>query len=157
MSIQNRDKLRLVLGKLGTTLPKLLIAFANEQEIKLKPCDEAKNIGYQEAKRLYMVTYPCSICGKDIVITNPKTKTAVGQYMHDAGWAHAECPEPNLPRPTPPKPIPANKSRPNPNPAVVPVHKSNGSQDKILQFLRDQPSVENMLNSNSNKKNSTSS
>jgi len=91
MSIGNRDKLRLVLQKQGTTLAKVLIAFANEQELKLKPLEEARKNGYEEAKRLYMVTYPCDVCGKRIVITDFEAKEAVGHYMHNDGWGHAAC------------------------------------------------------------------
>jgi len=91
MSIGNRDKLRLVLQKQGTTLAKVLIAFANEQELKLKPLEEARKTGYEEAKRLYMVTYPCDVCGKRIVITDFEAKEAVGHYMHNDGWGHAAC------------------------------------------------------------------
>jgi hypothetical protein len=89
--VENREKLRLVLRKQGTTLTKLLIAIANEQELKLKPLEEARVTGYQEAKRLYMVYFHCDVCGKPILINNPKIKEAVRQYLSDAGFGHSEC------------------------------------------------------------------
>jgi len=139
--MENRDKLRLVLRKLGTTLPKVLIAFANEQGIKLKSIEEAKEAGYElgfrNAKSLHAVSFPCTKCGHTAVVTGPGQIEQVRELIVKAEWAHAECPRPNLPKPTPPKPSPPNMSRPNPNPPVVPVHRSNGSQDKILRFLQD--------------------
>ena len=88
---RTRDKLYANLAKQGMTLPDALKVLAGELEIKAIPIDEARRAGYEEAKNLYMVTYPCSICGKTIAITNPKTKEAVSRYMNEHGWAHAEC------------------------------------------------------------------
>jgi len=91
LPVENRDKLRLVLREHGTTLTKVLIAFADEQELKLKPLEEARITGYQETKRLYIVDFPCDVCGKPILINNPKIKEAVRQYLSDAGFGHPEC------------------------------------------------------------------
>ena len=80
-----------VLAKQGMSLADALRVLAGELEVKVIPIDEARRAGYEEAKNLYMVTYPCSVCGKTIAITNPKTKEAVSRYMNEHGWAHAEC------------------------------------------------------------------
>lgn len=88
---ETRDKLRLVLAKLGMSLPNALKVLAGELEVKAKPLEEARQAGYEEAKKLYMVTYACSICGKPIAITSPRSKEAAGSYMKEHGWGHAEC------------------------------------------------------------------
>ncbi len=91
LPVEIRDKLRSVLRKLDTSLTEALTAFANEQEIKLKPLDEVRKTCYQEAKSRYLVAFPCAVCGKTIEITNPETKKAVATYMAEHGWRHAEC------------------------------------------------------------------
>lgn len=87
-----RDKLRANLAKQGKSLADALIAIANDLEIKGKSYDEAKREGYEQAKKRYMVPYPCSECGKLIPLTSPRAKKAAAQYMTEAGWAHTECP-----------------------------------------------------------------
>ncbi len=88
---RTRDKLYANLAKQGMTLPDALRVLAGELEIKVRPSDEARQLGYKEAENRYMVTFPCSLCGEMISITNPKTKEAVSRYMTEHGWAHAEC------------------------------------------------------------------
>ena len=88
---ETRHNLLLNLKKMGMTLPDALKVLAGELELKVKPIDEARKEGYEEAKNLYMVTFPCDVCGKPIPIKNPKTKEAVSKYMTEHGWAHAEC------------------------------------------------------------------
>ncbi len=58
------DRLYVNLEKLGMSLADALKVLAGELEIKVKPIDEAREAGYEEAKNLYMITYPCSVCGK---------------------------------------------------------------------------------------------
>jgi len=86
-----RDKLLQVLKSLDVTLTQLLLHFIDEYEIKVKPVDEARKVGYEEAKKVYMITYPCSVCKQLIGITSPKAKEAASKYMTERGWAHAEC------------------------------------------------------------------
>ena len=156
ISIQNRDKLRLVLRKQGTTLPKVLIAFANEQEIKLKSIEDAKKasyeLGFRDAKVSFAVSFPCPKCGHTIFVNGPEQIAQIRELIIKARLAHPECPIPYLPKLTAPKPTVPNMSRPNPNPPVVPVAKSNGNRDKILNFLQEQPGMQQMLKSDSNKK-----
>jgi hypothetical protein len=113
--------------------------------------------GYSDARSRYAVSFQCPDCGQTIFINTPELKAKVRRLITEAGWAHAECPEPNLPRPTPLKPTPSTITLPKPNPPAVPVAKSNDNQAKILHFLREQPSPQQMLKSNSNKKNQTGS
>jgi hypothetical protein len=88
---ETRSKLLLNLKKLGMSLPDALKVLAGELKIKVRPIDEARQQGYEEAKNLYIVTFPCDVCGKPIPITSPKTKEAASRFMIDHGWGHAEC------------------------------------------------------------------
>ena len=130
-------------------------------ELKLISIEDARKAGYEsgvsDARSRYVVYFQCPDCGQTIFINTPELKAKVRRLIAEAGWAHAECPKPNLPRPTPPKPTPSSINLPKPNPPVVPAAKPNGSQAKILHFLQEQPSTENMLNSNPNSKDTTRS
>ena len=88
---ETRHNLLLNLKKIGMSLAEGLKVLAGELELKVRPIDEARKAGYEEAKNLYMVTFPCDVCGKPIPIKNPKTKEAASKYMTEHGWAHAEC------------------------------------------------------------------
>jgi antitoxin component of RelBE/YafQ-DinJ toxin-antitoxin module len=88
---ETHDRLYANLAKHGMSLTDALKVLAGELEVKVIPIDEARRAGYEEAKNLYMVPFPCSACGEMIPITNPKTKEAVSRYMTEHGWAHAEC------------------------------------------------------------------
>lgn len=48
--------------------------------------------GFAKAKETYLVTYPCSDCGKALSVTSKNAKAAVAKLMHDAGWHHTNCP-----------------------------------------------------------------
>jgi hypothetical protein len=88
---ETRSKLLSNLKRLDMSLPDALKVLAGELEVKVKPIGEARRQGYEEAKARYMVTYPCSVCGKLIPLTSPKAKEAAGRFMTDHGWGHAEC------------------------------------------------------------------
>ena len=92
-----QDKLKAFLkdnGKSFTEWVKeqLEIEEAKETTIE-KAYKEGYNKGYEEAKKKHLVTYPCSVCGKPIEITDPKTKDAVAKYMGEYGWGHVACHE----------------------------------------------------------------
>jgi hypothetical protein len=91
MPKEKRDKFYANLAKSGRSVSDALNSLADDLELKVRPIDEARKAGYEEAKNLYMVTFPCSKCGEPIPIKNPKTKEAVSKYMTEHGWAHAEC------------------------------------------------------------------
>jgi flagellar biosynthesis/type III secretory pathway protein FliH len=58
-----------------------------------KAYKEGYNKGYGEAKKKHLVTYPCSVCGKPIEITEPRTKIAVAKHIMEYGWGHVACHE----------------------------------------------------------------
>ncbi len=88
---EKRESLLAVLKSLGVTLTQLLLHFISEYEIKVKSIEEARKAGYEEAKKLYMVPFACSVCGEPLAITSPKAKEIAGRYMTEHGWGHAEC------------------------------------------------------------------
>ena len=90
---ETRDKLLEVLPKLGMSLSGAFKVLAGELEVKVMPVDEARRAGYEEAKNLYMVNYPCFICGKPIPITSLKAKEVASKFMTEHGWGHAKCHE----------------------------------------------------------------
>jgi hypothetical protein len=112
--------------------------------------------GYRDARFRYAVSFPCPDCGQTIFINTPELKAKVRKLIGER-LAHSECPSPTLTQPPPPKPTSPNINPPKPNPPVMPVAKSNVNQDKILHFLREQPSPQQMLKSDSNTKNQTGS
>jgi hypothetical protein len=91
LSKDKHDKLLVLLRSLGVTLPQLLLHFIDEYEIKIMPIEEARQKGYQEAKKTYIVTYLCGKCGKPIAITSEQAKAATARYMTEHGWRHPEC------------------------------------------------------------------
>lgn len=88
---KTRDGLRSNLPKLGMSLTDALMVLAGDIELKVVPIDEARQVSYEEAKNLYMVPYPCSVCGEQMAITSKKAKEAVREFMIRHGWGHAKC------------------------------------------------------------------
>jgi len=91
MPREKRDKFYANLEKSGRSVSDALNSLADDLELKVRPIDEAMKASYEEAKNLYMVTFPCAVCGKQIPITSRKAKDAVMRYMVEHGWGHAEC------------------------------------------------------------------
>jgi len=59
-----------------------------------KGFNEGRKQGYQQAVAEYRITYPCSICGEDlIIIPNNPDHEAMKPMMAKAGWAHTICHE----------------------------------------------------------------
>jgi len=91
MPKEKRDKFYANLAKSGRSVSDALNSLADDLELKVRPIDEARRQSYEEAKNHYMVTYPCSVCGKLIPLTSTKAKEAASKCMTDHGWGHAEC------------------------------------------------------------------
>ena len=88
---ETREKLLVALRKLDMSLKDALKVLTGELEVKVIPIDEARQLGYKEARNLYMVTCPCDVCGKPVAITSPKAKEVVSKYMAKYGLGHAKC------------------------------------------------------------------
>ncbi|MFH0768833.1 MAG: hypothetical protein V1932_04625 [Chloroflexota bacterium] len=93
MPTNKRDKLFVVLVRLSLTLAQLLIRFADEMEIKTRPLEEVRKEGFQQARKIYRVYYPCQKCGRQILINTPEERAAASKYMVENGWSHQQCPE----------------------------------------------------------------
>lgn len=93
LSLETRDKLILNLETAGISLADAFKVLAGELELKVKPLEQARKDGFDEARKLYMVTYPCDICGKPTPLTSPKAKEAASQFMTELGWGHTKCHE----------------------------------------------------------------
>jgi hypothetical protein len=124
----------------GETWAKVFRRLVGDYEFKLISIEEARKNGFElglrNAKLWYGVSYPCAKCGQTIFVSGPRQIAQVRELIVKARLAHSQCPEPNLPQPTPPKPTPSSITLPKSNPPVMLVHRSNGSQDKILRFLQ---------------------
>ena len=62
-----------------------------EEEVRQSAYDEGWEKGITEAVELYMVTYPCSVCRKEIEVTTDEEKKTIRTYMREHGWGHADC------------------------------------------------------------------
>jgi predicted CopG family antitoxin len=49
--------------------------------------------GYAEAESAFKVTYPCSVCGRQLTVTSQDEKEAIRGYMQEHSWGHRECHE----------------------------------------------------------------
>ena len=76
---------------LKTGLGILEVQAKKEGEVREKGHAEGYKKGYAEAARLYMVTYPCCICGKMLMVTSGDEKEAIKKYMQEHSWGHKEC------------------------------------------------------------------
>lgn len=85
------DRLQAVKEAEGKSTADVLKVGVGLLEVKVSKEKEAKKQGYEEAKNLYIVTYPCEICGKTIVVMSTKQKEAIRRYMLKYGWGHADC------------------------------------------------------------------
>ena len=65
-----------------------------EHEIRQKAYDQGWEKGIQEACNAFLVTYLCSVCGKEIEVTTDAEKRAIRTYMRQYGWGHADCVDP---------------------------------------------------------------
>ena len=54
--------------------------------------DEGQFEGYGKAELEFKVTYPCSVCGKPIVMKpGSESHIAMKGYMREHGWEHSSC------------------------------------------------------------------
>jgi predicted CopG family antitoxin len=68
----------------------------NEETIRQEAYDKGWEDGVNTTEALYAVTYRCSNCRKEMVVTSDKEKKAIREYMHDSGWCHGDCNNPGI-------------------------------------------------------------
>jgi len=47
--------------------------------------------GSYDAQRKFSVSYPCSVCAKQIVVTSKSEKEFIRDKMQEYGWGHSDC------------------------------------------------------------------
>ena len=67
------------------------VKMRNEKEIRVQAYDDGWEKAIAEAEELYSVSYPCSLCGKAIVVTSEAEKQAISEYMREHRWGHTNC------------------------------------------------------------------
>lgn len=93
------EDLRVVKESTGDSRTKVLMAglglykvkIKTEKEIWQKAYDKGHDDGVNAACNCFGVSYPCSRCGKEMMVDTEEEKTAIRQFMVDSGWAHGEC------------------------------------------------------------------
>ena len=68
------------------------VKIRTEKEIWQKAYDEGRDSIIDEAAEIFSVYYPCSKCGKEILVDTEEEKQAIRQYMFEHGWGHTDCP-----------------------------------------------------------------
>ena len=87
-----REKLGMSHGDVYKTgLGVIQVKIRAEEEVRREAYDEGWEKGITGAVEAYMVTYPCSICGKSTEVTTEGEKKAIRGYMVEHGWGHADC------------------------------------------------------------------
>jgi hypothetical protein len=62
-----------------------------EHEIRQKAYDQGWEKGVEEACNIFMVTYPCSVCGKEMTVSSEEEKKDIRRFMINSGWHHGDC------------------------------------------------------------------
>ena len=52
---------------------------------------EGYNTGFSDAKKTFMIEYPCSVCGEMITVSTAEEKEAIMQCMVEHNWGHDSC------------------------------------------------------------------
>jgi predicted RNA-binding Zn-ribbon protein involved in translation (DUF1610 family) len=81
---------------LETALGLYEMKIGTKEEIWQEAYDKGWDEGVNAAEALYAVTYRCSNCGKEMVVTSEKEKKAIREYMHKHGWGHGDCNNPGI-------------------------------------------------------------
>jgi deoxycytidylate deaminase len=95
VSLETKNRLQRAMAVSGLSTADLFKSIADELELKTIPIQEARKEsykkGYSEAREKYIVTFPCSVCGKTMVVNAPEIKQIIRNYLMDQGWGHTEC------------------------------------------------------------------
>ncbi len=75
--------------KIGLGL--LKVKSAKDDDIRNQGIEEGFKAGFSDAKNIYMVVYPCSVCDGMMEVRSAKEKEAIAQYMQEHNWGHDSC------------------------------------------------------------------
>jgi hypothetical protein len=67
------------------------VKIKSEAKIRQEAYDQGWEKGIDEAFEVFVVTYPCSKCGKEITVDSPEEKKAIRKYMREHRWCHVAC------------------------------------------------------------------
>ena len=59
--------------------------------VKKRSVGAAYDTGYRAAKEDYLVTYPCTVCGKTMEVDSDKEKLAAREFFEERRWGHMSC------------------------------------------------------------------
>lgn len=86
------DQLKELREKSGKSLGDILREALKKQAPSVKQAwSEGYSRGYKEAEETYKVTYPCNVCGEQLVVTDTNAKKAIVSYMEEHEWGHNAC------------------------------------------------------------------
>ena len=82
------DQLKELREKSGKSLGDILREALDKQA---PSTNKAFQGGFNKARRQFVVTYRCLICGGPIEVTTDKEKQEIARYMRSGGWGHFDC------------------------------------------------------------------
>ncbi len=99
---KDKDRFTAIREKLGMShgdvynagLGVIEVKVGAEDEIRQKAYDEGEESGINRAAAVYMVTYPCSKCGKMMEVGSEEEKKAIRKFIVENGWHHGDCNNP---------------------------------------------------------------
>ena len=59
--------------------------------VKARTVEAAFDTGHRFAKEDYLVTYPCTVCGKTIEVESDNEKLAAREFFEESRWGHGSC------------------------------------------------------------------
>lgn len=91
LPVEVRDQLLRDLETAGLTMTNAFELLAGVMHTKAISLEQAEKRGFEKAKRLYAVPYPCYICEGQLLITSSETKKVVSEFLTKHGWGHTKC------------------------------------------------------------------
>ncbi len=91
LPVEVRDQLLRDLETAGLTMTDAFELLAGVMHTRVIPLEEAEKRGFDKAKKLYAVSYPCYVCDKPLLITSSETKKVVAKFLTTHGWGHTKC------------------------------------------------------------------
>ena len=82
------DQLKVLREKSGKSLGDILREALGKQA---PSTNKAFQRGFNNARRQFVVTYRCAICGGPIEVTTGREKQEIVEYMRSEGWGHGGC------------------------------------------------------------------
>jgi len=69
----------------------LEVQVEQEDRIREEAYEAGREQGFGEAYDGYAVEYPCSVCGRQLVVTTKEEKEFIKRKLREAGWGHSDC------------------------------------------------------------------